>query len=248
MDNLFDKIGNYYDLIYKDKENEREVDYIISLLKSYGNQGNTILEFGSGTGRHGRILAEKGFELHGIERSGSMVKSAKLINGFTCQEGDITEVNLSKKFDNIISLFHVVSYLTKNKDIKKLFLNANNHLKKEGLFIFDVWYSPAVNSIKPETRIKRFSNEEVSITRIAEPAIIVNKNVVEVNYTYLVTDKKKDNNLEIKEKHPMRHFSLPEIEFISDETGFKIIQSEEWITGENPSERTWGICLILKKT
>ena len=73
-----------------------------------------------------------------------MVNSAKLIKGFTCQVGDITNVNLNKEFDNIISLFHVVSYLTSNYDIKNLFLNANKHLKKGGLFIFDIWYSPAV--------------------------------------------------------------------------------------------------------
>ena len=34
MDNLFDKISDYYDLVYEDKDSEGEVDYIISLLKS----------------------------------------------------------------------------------------------------------------------------------------------------------------------------------------------------------------------
>lgn len=248
MDNLFDKISDYYDLAYEDKDSEGEVEYIISLLKKHGNHGNTILEYGCGTGRHGRIFANKGYQIHGIEKSDSMVNSAKLIKGFTCQVGDITNVNLNKEFDNIISLFHVVSYLTSNYDIKNLFLNANKHLKKGGLFIFDIWYSPAVLSIKPETRIKRFSNDNFSVTRIAEPEIFVNKNIVDVNYTFLVKDKKKNQSLEFKEKHPMRHFSLPEIKFISKESGFKLIQAEEWITGNEPSDKSWGICLILMKT
>ena len=46
----------------------------------------------------------------------------------------------------------------------------------------------------------------------------------------------------------MRHFSLPEIKFISKESGFKLIQAEEWITGNEPSDKSWGICLILMKT
>lgn len=247
MENLFDKVGSYYDLIYEEKDSKSEVDYIISLLEEYGNKGKDILEFGSGTGRHGRLLAESGYKVHGVERSGSMVKAAQIIDGFTCEEGDITKVNCKKKFDNIISIFHVVSYLTENSQVKDLFNNAYKHLKKDGLFIFDVWYSPSVMSIKPETRIKRFNNKTYSIIRLAEPINFANKNIVEVKYTYMIENKLTKENLQIKENHPMRHFSIPEIQFICDETGFNLVKNEEWVSGLEPSENTWGVCLVLRR-
>ena len=248
MENPFDKISSYYDLLYEDKNNRAEVDYIISLINEFSTNSNSILELGSGTGRHAKILASLNYLVHGVERSLSMINATKLINGFTCKQGDITKIKLNKEFDVVLSIFHVASYLTENNQIKNFFINAYNHLKKDGLFIFDIWYTPAVLSIGPALRIKRFSNKSFSITRIAEPKNIVNKNIIEVNYTYLIKNKSTNNLIEIEEKHPMRHFSLPEIELICSDVGFKIIKTEEWLTKSKPSENTWGVCFVLKKT
>ena len=247
MNNLFDDIGIFYDLLYQDKDNKSEVNYVDSIIKDFGNKGKTILEFGSGTGRHSLYFAELGYKIHGIEKSLSMVNASKKTKGFTCEQGDITKIKINSKFDNIISLFHVFSYLTNNSQVKELLINANHHLKERGLFIFDFWYSPAVISIKPEVRIKRFSNDQYSIIRIAEPEILVNENIVKVNYTFLIKKILTNENFTIKESHPMRHFSIPEIEFMCNETGFKLIKAEEWLTGNKPSESSWGVCLVIQK-
>jgi hypothetical protein len=45
----------------------------------------------------------------------------------------------------------------------------------------------------------------------------------------------------------MRHFSIPEIGLLAEHTGFKILKTEEFLTASDPSERTWGVCIILKK-
>ena len=50
-----------------------------------------------------------------------------------------------------------------------------------------------------------------------------------------------------KEKHPMRHFSIPEIEFFASMSGFKLLQCEEWVTRKTPSDNTWGVCFVLEK-
>ena len=66
---VFDAYTHYYDLLYQDKNYEAEVDYINNLLTRHGIAGRDVLEFGSGTGRHGRLLADKGYRVTGIERS-----------------------------------------------------------------------------------------------------------------------------------------------------------------------------------
>ena len=50
-----------------------------------------------------------------------------------------------------------------------------------------------------------------------------------------------------KELHPMRYFFLPEMELFASKTGFEILSAEEWLTGESPSDNTWGTCIILQK-
>ena len=45
----------------------------------------------------------------------------------------------------------------------------------------------------------------------------------------------------------MRHFSIPEIALLAKTTHFELVHSEAFLTEENPSENTWGVCFILKK-
>ena len=246
MDKNFKLYSKYYNLLYKEKDYNAEAKYINACIKSYSPNAVTILEFGSGTGGHGLILQQMGYDIYGFERSEKMVEEAKLL-GFPCEQGDIVNCKLQRKFDAVISLFHVISYINDNTSLEKVFGNAFTQLNSGGLFIFDVWYSPAVYHQKPETRIKKVENKEISIIRMAEPVIHNNKNVVDVNYTIVVKEKSTDKWIEFQEKHPMRHFSVPEIKLIASFAGFDFLKAEEFLTQKQPSENTWGVNFILKK-
>ena len=246
MDNNFNLYSKYYDLLYRSKDYNAEANYISDCIKNYLPHAKTILEFGSGTGGHGLILQKMGYDIYGLERSEQMVEEA-LLHGFPCEQADITNFELDRKFDAVISLFHVISYINDNASLEKVFRNTSNCLNSGGLFIFDVWYSPAVYHQKPETRIKKVENADISVVRIAEPESHVNKNVVDVNYSILVKDKTTDKWIEFQEKHPMRHFSIPEISLLATFTGFKLLKAEEFLTGKQPSENTWGVNFILRK-
>lgn len=247
MDNLFDEIANFYDLLYEDKDTINEVAYINKLINRFSKNVNSILELGSGTGRHGIALSEFGYEIYGIEKSRKMVEASKKNVKFSIHEGDIRDFRLSKKFDCAIALFHVLSYLSENDDLESFFRNVNKHLNPSGILIFDFWYAPAVISIKPSVRIKTLSNKDYCITRIANPEISENLNKVLVKYDFLVEDKKTGKLLKFKEDHPMRYFSLPEIELFASKAGFKLINSEEWLSCKKPSFDSWGVCVVLEK-
>ena len=247
MTEIFDASGKYYDLVYQNKDYFTEVNYIDSLIKRFSNNTNTLLEFGSGTGRHATHLVDKGYQIHGVERSKSMIELSPKKVGFIPQLGDIKKINLKKEFDAVISLFHVFSYQTTNSDVLQLLNNAYRHLKIGGLFIFDIWYSPAVLSIVPSNRVLRIFNDDIEVTRVAEPDILINENIVNVNYQFFVKNKANNKYDTFRESHPMRHFSLPELNYYAANIGFSIVQSEEWITGNPPSKETWGVCLVLRK-
>lgn len=247
MSEPFQLTSRYYDLLYKEKDSQAEVAYVRSLLERHGISGQDLLDFGSGTGRHGCLLAASGYLVHGIERSAAMVSAAQQERGFTCQQGDITSTRLSRSFDAVLSLFHVVSYQTTNRDVQAVFANAAHHLLPGGLFLFDVWYSPAVAAQRPEVRIKRIQTDELSITRIAEPILYPNANRVDVHYTVLAEERTSGAFQSFEETHPMRHFSLPELDLLAEAAGFERLTAEEWLTGAPPSEDTWGVCLVLRK-
>jgi len=246
-DAVFNAYSRYYDLLYRDKDYVAEAEYIAGLLERFGVTGKDLLEFGSGTGKHGRLLAQRGYEVTGIERSAEMVAQADVVPGFSCQQGDICTVQLDQAFDAVLSLFHVVSYQTTNDAVQAVFARAAEHLEAGGLFVFDVWYSPAVYAQKPEVRVKRMADEVTEITRIAEPEIFPNENRVNVNYTIFARDLVSGEEETMTETHPMRHFSMPELELLAQMSGFAVVGTEEFLTGSKPSEETWGVCFVMKR-
>lgn len=244
---VFNAYSRYYDLLYKDKDYESEARYVQTLLESHGVEKGDLLEFGSGTGKHGCLLASNGYSVHGIEQSLQMVEQARLEAGFTCQVGDIRNVELERDFNAVLALFHVVSYQIRNEDLIAVFNSAFRHLQKGGLFIFDFWYTPAVYSQKPTVRVKRISDFDVEVIRLAEPVIYSNENRVDVNYTIFARDVANGRTQIITESHPMRHFSLPEINLLAAMQGFHFIDAHEFLTGKATGDDTWGVCVTLKR-
>jgi len=146
----------------------------------------------------------------------------------------------------VISLFHVISYQTTNEDVLAAFKTAREHLNPGGVFIFDVWYGPAVLTDRPAIRIKRMADDEIEVTRLAEPVMHPNKNRVDVNYHVFVRDLKSGMVRELRETHMMRYFFHPEIELFAEQNGFQNMHVEEWLTGKAPGEDTCGVCFVMK--
>lgn len=247
MSKNFQLYSKYYNLLYGDKDYKAEVNYVTKEIKKFAPKTKSILEFGSGTGGHGVLLQKKGFDIFGLDKSKYMVSEAKK-GGLKCKIANISKFKLKEKYDAIISLFHVISYLTSNEDLIATFINANKHLNKGGIFLFDVWYSPAVYKQKAVPRTKKMQNKEISVVRNAVPKIDINNNIVNVEFTILIKDLITGKTSKLFENHPMRHFSTPEIDLLAKSTGFKILKIEEFLTGNKPSNNTWGVCFILEKT
>ena len=134
------------------------------------------------------------------------------------------------------------------KSIKAIFNNANRQLKPGAIMIFDFWYAPAVWNCRPTLRVKKVENTELKVTRIAEPQCWEEKNRVDVNYLTFVEDLSTGKISKIEETHEMRAFSLDEINKFITATGFDLLHSEEWLSRQSPSDTTWGVCSVLRKS
>ena len=253
MSMVFDAYSAYYDLLYQEKDYAGEAEYILGLLSKHGVTEGNILELGSGTGKHAEQFARKGFSVHGVDLSPSMVSEAKLrrpvdlADRLNFEVGDVRSIQVGKKFDAVISLFHVVSYQTTNEDIEAMFATASKHLRQGSIFIFDFWYGPAVLNDRPAVRVKRMSNELINVLRIAEPVMRPNENIVEVNYTVIVTNKNERKLAEIAEKHSMRYLFLPELQYFLKKTQMEVINSNSWNSEKRLSFDSWIGVICAKK-
>ena len=247
MDN-FKNYAKYYDLLYKDKDYNKESKYIIDKIIKWGGtqQVKTILELGCGTGKHAKLLQSNGYSVYGIDLSANMIKLAKQ-NGVNCEVADIRTYRQSNKFDCCVSLFHIASYQNSDEDISDYFKTASFHLKQDGIFIFDIWYKPAVLYQLPEKRVKIMENDDIKVIRHCNPEHLPDESIVKVNYEIEIIDKKSNERESIKETHAMRYFSSDEIKRFAKQAKIKIINEEEWLTKNTPSKNTWGVCFVGEK-
>jgi SAM-dependent methyltransferase len=244
---VFELYGKYYNIIYQKKNYQKETYFIDKLLEKFNQNNKNILEFGSGTGGHAKFLVKRGYTVHGIEKSKSMIANCKKIKGFTFQNGDVCKIQLRKKYDIILSLFHVLSYQVNKKKINNFFKNARYHLEPGGLLGFDFWYTNAVKAQKPQTRLIEFKKKNFRLLRLAEPSKNYLKNIINVKYTVILHNQKKKLVNIIKENHKMRHFSLSDLNVYFKRFRFKCLHVSELISNKKPSKNTWGVFCLLKK-
>ena len=246
VDMSFKDYAEYYDLIYKDKDYEKEVDFIENVFGE--NKPEKILEVGCGTGNYTKILLERGYEVTAVDISEDMLEIARRKCNCKIIKGDIRSVSINDKFDACIAMFAVMGYLTKNSDVIKALNNIHRHLKPNGVFVFDVWNGLAVMKLLPEQRMKEMENDKIKIVRVAIPNLRAFDHICEVNYKLLIRNKENNTCNEINEKHVVRFYFPQEIKYYLEAAGFEVLTICPFMDfdGGRVDENVWNMCVIAR--
>ncbi|MBT4444543.1 MAG: SAM-dependent methyltransferase, partial [Waddliaceae bacterium] len=113
--------------------------------------------------------------------------------------------------------------------------------------VFDFWYGPAVLSDKPATKIKRLENDDIKVTRLSEPVMYPERNVVDVNFDVFIEDKSSHEVTRKKELHTMRYLFDTELSMICDKIGFDVVETKVWMDDKQPNFESWNVVWIVKK-
>jgi len=253
---VFDRYAAYYDEMYTDKDYTAEAWYVETLIRAHAQPGTaSILDLGSGTGRHAIELASRGYSVRGIDVSDTMVALADSRKSILSDDlkgnvgfsvGDVRSIRLGVQFDVVLALFHVASYQTTDDDFRAFLETARLHLRPGGILIFDFWYGPAVLSQRPEVRIKRAETENKWVVRIAEPVPQFEDKCVVVKYEIIDCLKKTGVATRINEEHKMRFFSLPELQLFAGMARIDILSTREWMKASDPTGDSWSVCVIAR--
>ena len=141
----------YDDLLLDQVKNDFEVGEIKRLIKI--NAINKVLDIGSGTGRHVKLLNKEGYKAEGLDKSKAMVKYAKTkYPELTFKQGDALEAMLypQNSFSTITCLYFTIYYIKK----KNIFLqNCYNWLMPGGYLVLHLVnrdkFDPILNVADP---------------------------------------------------------------------------------------------------
>ena len=250
----FEKYSKFYDLIYKDKNYKEEVEFVCKFIKKYKSHAKNILSLGCGTCNHEILLAKKGFKIVGIDVSEEMlriarkkIKKAGLAKDIKIFRRNTQSFRFKKRFDIAIALFNIVGYQSEDVQFESTLINIYKSLTKNGVFMFDCWYLPAVLKDGPTDRIKEVNVGNKRIVRFTKSHIDIVNNIIDINFKTFEMDRKKLLS-ESDDNHKMRYWSFLELKYFLTNAGFSIDFSCSFLDERSAiSENNWNIFVVARK-
>jgi len=233
--------ADVYDSLYSDKDYQGECDVVERVFNAFAvGPVRRVLDLGCGTGGHSSVLAERGFDVVGVDRSNEMLDRARQRGGAVrYAQSDVRSVQLDESFDAVLIMFAVLGYLTGNADVQQALCAARRHLRTGGVLFADVWYGPAVLGQRPSERVKVIETGDTGrVIRSASSELDSRRNVCTVKYQLW---RLRDRQLvdEVREEHPMRYFFEPELELMLNVADFELQRIGAFPELElEPSEQT----------
>lgn len=139
----YNYFANLYDCLTDNVNYQVRSDYISDFFVDNNLQGATIIDLACGTGSMSVLLAQKGYNVIGVDLSQEMlsVASQKAFENdlsIALYNSAMQSFECPKKADGCICCLDSINHLTKSDDVIDTFKSVYNNLKDDGLFIFDV--------------------------------------------------------------------------------------------------------------
>lgn len=220
----YELFAEVYDVMMQDVPYKEWAEYILKIMDKFNCKPDIILDLGCGTGTVTQILAEKGYDMIGIDLSSDMLIKAKekarmaeLDILFLCQ--DMTEFELFGTVGCIISVCDSLNYILEDDELLKVFQLANNYLEPDGLFIFDVNTEYKFSEIMSENT---FAQAYDNCAYIWDNYYYEQEKINEYTLTLFV--EKEDNNyVKATETHYERAYEINKIKMLLAKAGLELL-------------------------
>ena len=228
----------YDDLVLCKEKNIFEINTLFEKLKC--NNNSKVLDIGSGTGHHVKLISKKCNNVIGIDKSKSMIKKAKNnYKNLNFQQNDVLNTMIfdDNTFTHITCLYFTIYYI---KDKDKFFQNCFYWLKPGGSILlhlvdinkFDPILPPSnpIIGVSPQNFVdERITKSEVIFDKInyksdfiLDKNININNNLNESNAIFKEKIKYNDRNLVRINEHKLFMNSRKYIIGISQNAGFSV--------------------------
>ena len=141
--NAYHALAASYDRLTNDVDYEATVEFYMQILQREGVQPRTVVDLACGTGSVTKILAQKGYDVTGVDMSEEMLTQAfQKVQGmdhpprFICRK--LQELYLPKAVDLAVCALDSLDYITDPADCAEAIRRTYKALNPGGIFIFDV--------------------------------------------------------------------------------------------------------------
>ncbi|KAB2338624.1 methyltransferase domain-containing protein [Cytobacillus depressus] len=245
----YEKFAYLYDQLMKDVPYNKWTDFILDMAKKYEVKGFKLLDLGCGTAELSIKLAEKGFQVTGVDLSEDMLTVAqtkaneKGLDLLFFQQ-NMAELNGLGSFDIIGIFCDSLNYLQLEEDVLNTFQRVYHHLDDHGLFIFDVH---SVFKMEEIFMNQTFAVNDDDISYIWHCFEGEYPNSVEHDLSFFVLDKESDMYSRYDELHLQRTYPVDVYKKWLHESGFEVVEVTADFEAQPPQEQSERIFFICRK-
>lgn len=235
-----------YDLFMNDVPYKKWVLYLKRIWNKYNFNPKLIAELGCGTGNITIQLANKNYDMIGIDISEDMLAIAKQKSeglNILYLSQDITQFELYGTVDCIISLCDSLNYILKTNDLFKVFKLVNNYLNPKGLFIFDINTEYKFKNI---LGTNTFAETKSNAAYIWENFYNKNKKINEYYLNFFIKQT-QTNYKRFKEIHYERAYSINTIKKLLKKSNLKLLAVYDAFTFNKPKKDSERIYFVVQK-
>ncbi len=139
----YDVFSGFYDRLTDNVEYEKRADYFCRLLSLCDIQGGILLDLGCGTGSMSVKMAEKGFDVIGVDSSVGMLgvaqqKAYETGRQILLLNQPMQDIDLYGTVDCAICVIDGINHLNDSDEVRQTFEKVSLFMNKGGAFAFDV--------------------------------------------------------------------------------------------------------------
>lgn len=222
--------------------------YVAGLLEKYGISDGLVLDLGCGTGSLTELLAQKGYDMIGVDCSEDMLEIAqekRIASGhdilYLLQ--DMREFELYGTVRGVVSICDSMNYIMSAEELLEVFRLVNNYLDPGGIFLFDM------NTVYKYRELLG----DATIAENREDCSFIWENTydeeTEINeYALTLFVRGEDGRYErCEELHYQKAYTVETIKKAAAEAGMDFVAVYDAFTRNVPSDTSERVYVILRE-
>ena len=244
----YESFARVYDLFMDNIPYEEWCEYLYELLQNYGVTDGLVLELGCGTGSMTELLAQKGYDMIGVDNSMEMLEIAmekKAENGLDILYllQDMREFELYGTVKAVVSICDSMNYILEDEDLLDVFRLVHNYLDDEGIFIFDMNTMYKYQEILGDNT---FAEDREESSFIWENFYDEEEEINQYDLSIFVQEE-DGRYCKYEETHLQRAYEQQRVEELIKESGLELLHVYDAFTRELPAEDSQRIYFVCRR-
>ncbi|MCM3566545.1 class I SAM-dependent methyltransferase [Neobacillus mesonae] len=249
----YERFAYLYDALMNEAPYDEWLQFMKEKLAAHLNESKSssirMLDLACGTGELSVRFAKEGFQVTGVDLSEDMLMVAKQKAESENLKIPFYQQNMAEleglgEFDTAGIFCDSLNYLKSEQQVRDTFFRVADHLRQDGLFIFDVH---SIYKISEVFLKQTFALSDDPISYIWNSFPGEYSNSVEHELSFFVLDEQSGKYDRIDELHFQRTFTVEQYSVWLNEAGFKLLEVNADFEHAAPGAHSERIFFIAKK-